>query len=73
MDQGRLGGGEARRSGAAVLLPGFTVEGRRVLAQQKSKTWEAFVEAVRRVTGGENMPDWAGTCPHASVDVASLT
>lgn len=30
-----------------------TAEGRRVLAQQK-KTWEAFVEAVRRVTGGEH-------------------
>jgi PadR family transcriptional regulator, regulatory protein PadR len=29
-----------------------TPEGRRVLAQQK-KTWEAFVEAVRRVTGDE--------------------
>src|SRR5919206_3699308 len=27
-----------------------TAEGRRVLAQQK-KTWEVFVEAVRRVTG----------------------
>src|SRR6185369_10734195 len=30
-----------------------TAEGRRVLAQQK-KTWEAFVEAVRRVTEGEH-------------------
>jgi PadR family transcriptional regulator, regulatory protein PadR len=30
-----------------------TAEGRRVLAQQK-KTWEAFVEAVRRVTGDEH-------------------
>src|SRR5687767_6339208 len=30
-----------------------TPEGRRVLAQQR-KTWAAFVEAVRRVTGGEN-------------------
>lgn len=30
-----------------------TAEGRRVLAQQK-KTWAAFVEAVRRVTGGEH-------------------
>jgi PadR family transcriptional regulator PadR len=30
----------------------LTAEGRRVLAQQR-KTWEAFVEAVRRVTGGE--------------------
>jgi len=30
-----------------------TPEGRRVLAQQL-KTWEAFVEAVRRVTGGEH-------------------
>ena len=29
-----------------------TAEGRRVLAQQK-KTWAAFVEAVRRVTGDE--------------------
>ena len=29
-----------------------TVEGRRVLARQR-KTWAAFVEAVRRVTGGE--------------------
>ena len=27
--------------------------GRRVLAQQR-KTWQAFVEAVRRVTGDEN-------------------
>jgi len=31
----------------------LTAEGRRVLAQQK-KTWAAFVEAVRRVTGGEH-------------------
>jgi transcriptional regulator len=30
-----------------------TAKGRRVLAQQK-KTWEAFVEAVRRVTGDEH-------------------
>ncbi len=30
-----------------------TSEGRRVLAQQK-KTWAAFVEAVRRVTGADN-------------------
>jgi transcriptional regulator len=30
-----------------------TVEGRRVLARQR-KVWEAFVEAVRRVTGGSN-------------------
>ena len=30
-----------------------TAEGRRVLAQQKN-TWEAFVEAVQRVTGGEH-------------------
>jgi PadR family transcriptional regulator PadR len=30
-----------------------TSEGRRVLAQQK-KTWAAFVEAVRRVTGAEH-------------------
>ena len=30
-----------------------TAEGRRVLAQQK-KTWAAFVEAVRRITGGEH-------------------
>ena len=30
-----------------------TAEGRRVLAQQK-KTWEAFVAAVRRVTGDEH-------------------
>jgi len=30
-----------------------TAEGRRVLAQQR-KTWAAFVEAVRRVTGEEN-------------------
>jgi PadR family transcriptional regulator, regulatory protein PadR len=30
-----------------------TTEGRRVLAQQR-KTWAAFVEAVRRVTGAEN-------------------
>lgn len=29
-----------------------TAEGRRVLAQQ-NQTWEAFVEAVRRVTGDE--------------------
>jgi PadR family transcriptional regulator PadR len=29
-----------------------TTEGRRVLAQQK-KTWDAFVQAVRRVTGDE--------------------
>lgn len=31
----------------------ITAEGRRVLAQQK-KTWDAFVEAVRRITGGEH-------------------
>ena len=31
----------------------LTAEGRRVLAHQK-KTWAAFVEAVRRVTGGEH-------------------
>jgi PadR family transcriptional regulator PadR len=31
----------------------LTAEGRRVLAQQK-RTWEAFVEAVRRVTGDEH-------------------
>jgi PadR family transcriptional regulator PadR len=30
-----------------------TAEGRRVLAQQR-KTWDAFVEAVRRVTEGEH-------------------
>ena len=30
----------------------LTAEGRRVLAQQK-RTWAAFVEAVRRVTGDE--------------------
>jgi transcriptional regulator len=30
-----------------------TVSGRRVLAQQR-QTWEAFVDAVRRVTGGEH-------------------
>src|SRR6188508_3005710 len=29
-----------------------TPEGRRVLAQQR-KTWAAFVDAVRRITGGE--------------------
>ena len=32
----------------------LTKEGRRVLAQQK-KTWAAFVEGVRRVTGGEHV------------------
>ena len=31
----------------------LTPEGRRVLAQQR-KTWSAFVEAMRRVTGGEH-------------------
>ena len=31
-----------------------TGEGRSVLAQQR-KTWAAFVEAVRRVTGAENV------------------
>jgi transcriptional regulator len=30
-----------------------TSQGRRVLAEQR-KTWAAFVEAVRRVTGGEH-------------------
>src|SRR5215218_10186742 len=30
-----------------------TPEGRRVLAEQK-RTWAAFVESVRRITGGEN-------------------
>ena len=31
-----------------------TAEGRRVLAQQRT-TWAGFVEAVRRVTGGEHV------------------
>ena len=31
-----------------------TAEGRRVLTRQR-KTWAAFVEAVRRVTGGEHV------------------
>lgn len=31
----------------------ITAEGRRVLAQQR-KTWEAFVQAVRRVTRGSH-------------------
>src|SRR5262245_61031633 len=31
----------------------LTAEGRRVLARQR-KTWDAFVEAVRMVTGGEH-------------------
>src|SRR5215204_6084392 len=47
--------------GAWVEKPGerrrrfyrLTAEGRRVLAQQR-QTWEAFVDAVRRVTGGEH-------------------
>ena len=47
--------------GAWVEKPGerrrrfyrMPAEGRRVLAQQR-KTWAAFVEAVRRVTGGEH-------------------
>ena len=30
-----------------------TASGRRVLAEQR-QTWEAFVDAVRRVTGGEH-------------------
>lgn len=30
-----------------------TAEGRRVLARQR-KTWDTFVDAVRRVTGGEH-------------------
>jgi transcriptional regulator len=30
-----------------------TAEGRKVLARQR-QTWETFVEAVRRVTGGEH-------------------
>ena len=30
-----------------------TAEGRRVLARQR-KTWERFVESVRRITGGEH-------------------
>ena len=40
--------GERRRRYYKVTAPG-----RRVLAQQR-KTWAAFVEAVRRVTGGEH-------------------
>jgi PadR family transcriptional regulator PadR len=40
--------GERRRR-----LYRITAQGRRVLAQQR-KTWAAFVEAVRRVTGGEH-------------------
>jgi PadR family transcriptional regulator PadR len=40
--------GERRRR-----LYSVTAEGRRVLAQQR-KTWAAFVEAVRRVTGDEH-------------------
>lgn len=47
--------------GAWVEKPGqrrrrlyrLTSEGRRVLAQQRS-AWAAFVEAVRRVTGGQH-------------------
>ena len=39
-----------------------TAEGRRVLAQQR-KTWDAFVEAVRRVTGEEH------ACPFACLRV----
>ena len=47
--------------GAWVEKPGerrrrfykVTAEGRRVLQQQR-KTWAAFVEAVRRITGGEH-------------------
>jgi PadR family transcriptional regulator, regulatory protein PadR len=47
--------------GAWVEKPGerrrryykVTAEGRRVLAKQR-KTWDAFVEAVRRVTGGDH-------------------
>jgi PadR family transcriptional regulator PadR len=31
----------------------LTAEGKRVLARQRT-TWEAFVEAVRRVTGNEH-------------------
>ena len=31
----------------------LTPQGKRVLAQQR-KTWDAFVEAVKRVTGDEN-------------------
>jgi transcriptional regulator len=40
--------GERRRRFYSV-----TPEGRRVLAQQK-KTWDAFVEAVRRITAGDH-------------------
>jgi PadR family transcriptional regulator, regulatory protein PadR len=47
--------------GAWVEKPGqrrrrfynLTREGRRVLASQR-KTWDAFVESVRRITGGEH-------------------
>jgi transcriptional regulator len=31
----------------------LTASGRRVLAEQR-QTWEAFVDAVRRITGGEH-------------------
>ena len=45
-------------SGATERLKTVTAElqaqGRRVLARQR-KTWAAFVEAVRRVTGGEHV------------------
>ena len=34
-------------------LYSLTAQGRRVLAQQR-KTWDAFVEAVRRVTGSDH-------------------
>ena len=48
--------------GAWVEKPGerrrrfykVTSEGRRVLARQR-ETWDTFVEAVRRVTGGEHV------------------
>lgn len=40
--------GERRRR-----LYKVTAEGRKVLAEQR-KTWAAFVESVRRVTGGEH-------------------
>ena len=50
MDQGCLGRKARRRRRRFYKL---TADGKRVLAQQK-KTWAAFVEAVRRVTGGEH-------------------
>jgi PadR family transcriptional regulator, regulatory protein PadR len=52
-ERGWIKGTWVEKPGERRRFYNVTTEGRRVLAQQK-KTWGAFVEAVRRVTGDEH-------------------